>query len=78
MSNRITIGIVISNKANKTIIVKVTNKIAHKKYKKIISKTNKYHVHDEENLCKIGDIVQIQQTRPISKNKHWKFLNKIK
>lgn len=78
MSNKITTGVVISNKANKTIIVKVTNQVAHKKYSKTISKTNKYHAHDEENICKIGDIIQIQQTRPISKNKRWKFLSKIK
>ena len=69
---------VVSNKANKTITVKVTNKIAHKKYNKIISRTNKYYVHDADNVCKVGDIVQIQQTRPISKNKRWKFLDKIK
>ena len=78
MSNRITTGMVVSNKANKTITVKVTNKIAHKKYNKIISRTNKYYVHDADNVCKVGDIVQIQQTRPISKNKRWKFLDKIK
>lgn len=71
-------GKVISNKANKTITVIVKTKIPHKKYNKITAKSNKYYVHDEHNFCKIGDVVEIQQTRPISKNKRWKFINKIK
>lgn len=72
-----TIGTVISNKMEKTIIVAVKTKIAHKKYKKIITKTNKYYAHDEENKCKLGDLVKIQETRPISKNKRWKLISKI-
>lgn len=72
-----TIGKVISNKMHKTITVSVTTKIAHKKYNKIMSKTNKYYAHDENNICKIGDKVRIRETRPLSKNKHWILVNKI-
>ena len=71
MSNKETFGIVISNKMDKTIIVSVKKQISHKKYGKIIAKTNKYYVHDEHNTCKIGDIVNIIETRPLSKHKHW-------
>lgn len=71
------IGTVISNKMNKTITVVVTNKVAHKKYSKIITKTNKYYAHDENNECKIGDKVKIKEIRPLSKNKRWTLLNKI-
>nr|YP_009294590.1 ribosomal protein S17 [Asparagopsis taxiformis]AOM66073.1 ribosomal protein S17 [Asparagopsis taxiformis] len=72
-----TIGTVISNKMHKTITVSVTTKVAHKKYNKIMSKTNKYYAHDENNICKIGDKVRIRETRPLSKNKHWILVNKI-
>nr|YP_009257581.1 30S ribosomal protein S17 [Coeloseira compressa]ANH09664.1 30S ribosomal protein S17 [Coeloseira compressa] len=70
-------GIVTSNKMNKTITVVITNKISHKKYNKIISKTKKYYAHDENNQCQIGDTVKIQETKPISKKKRWKLLEKI-
>ena len=68
------IGTVISNKMNKTIIVAVNNKIAHKKYNKTIPKTKKFFVHDEYNQYKKGDIVKITLTRPLSKNKCWQVL----
>ena len=68
------IGKVISNKMNKTIIVAVNSKIAHKKYNKTIPKTKKFFVHDEYNRYKKGDIVKITLTRPLSKNKCWQVL----
>nr|QCI08960.1 ribosomal protein S17 [Wrangelia sp.] len=71
MTQKENFGIVVSNKMNKTIIVAVKKYIPHKKYGKFILRTNKYYAHDEENICNIGDIVQIQETRPLSKNKHW-------
>lgn len=71
------VGQVISNKMNKTVTVAVNSKISHKKYKKIISKTKKYYVHDENNKYKIGDLVKIKQTRPISKNKCWTVIEEI-
>nr|YP_009244014.1 ribosomal protein S17 [Sporolithon durum]AMK96256.1 ribosomal protein S17 [Sporolithon durum] len=77
MSTKEMIGTVISNKMNKTLTVAVIKKIAHKKYNKIISKTNKYYVHDEKNEFNIGDIIKIQGTRPLSKQKRWKAINKV-
>ena len=74
MTSKEIIGTVISNKMNKTIIVAVNNKIAHKKYSKTIPKTKKYFVHDEDNQYKTGDKVKIISTRPLSKHKCWKVL----
>lgn len=68
------IGKVISNKMDKTIIVAVNSKTAHKKYNKTIPKTKKFFVHDEYNQYKKGDIVKITLTRPLSKNKCWQVL----
>jgi small subunit ribosomal protein S17 len=64
-------GIVVSDKMQKTIVVAIETKITHKKYGKIISKTKKYKAHDENNECKLGDIVNIVETRPLSKTKRW-------
>lgn len=77
MSQKQTLGIVVSNQMNKTIIVAVKKQVSHKKYSKIITKTNKYYVHDENNKCQIGDKVKIEETRPLSKNKRWKLLELI-
>nr|YP_009297123.1 ribosomal protein S17 [Ceramium japonicum]AOM66466.1 ribosomal protein S17 [Ceramium japonicum] len=71
------LGIVIKNAMNKTVTVAVKQQTSHKKYKKIFIKTNKFYAHDELNECQIGDTVKIQETRPISKNKRWKIINKI-
>lgn len=78
MPTKQAIGIVISNRMNKTITVTINNKIAHKKYNKIITKTKKYYAHDQHNECQIGDTVKIQETKPISKNKCWTLLYKVK
>ena len=64
-------GTVVSDKMNKTIVVAIENKITHKKYGKVISKTKRYKVHDENNECNIGDSVIISETRPLSKTKRW-------
>jgi small subunit ribosomal protein S17 len=64
-------GIVVSDKMQKTIVVAIETKITHKKYGKIISKTKKYKAHDENNECKLGDIVNIIEARPLSKTKRW-------
>ena len=74
MASKEIVGTVISNKMNKTIIVAVNNKTAHKKYKKTLPKTKKYFVHDEHNQYKTGDIVTIILTRPLSRHKCWKVL----
>ena len=64
-------GVVISSNSNKTIVVEVTKRVKHKLYKKIIKRTKKYHVHDENNKFKKGDSITIQETKPISKLKSW-------
>ena len=69
MPKRILQGVVVSNKAEKTISVLVERKIMHPVYKKYIKRTKKYAVHDEKNICKIGEIVKIQENKPISKTK---------
>jgi small subunit ribosomal protein S17 len=68
-------GQVVSNKMDKTIIVAVNNKIAHKRYNKTVPQTKKYFVHDAYNTYKIGDIVKIQLTKPISKHKCWTVIS---
>nr|YP_010851070.1 ribosomal protein S17 [Aphanocladia stichidiosa]WGH14046.1 ribosomal protein S17 [Aphanocladia stichidiosa] len=78
MPNKETFGTVISNKMNKTITVMVKKPVAHKKYGKIMNRTNKYYVDDPLNECNIGDRVRIQETRPLSKNKCWKIVKLIK
>jgi len=65
------IGKVVSNKGDKTIVVKVSRKVSHPFYKKYITKSNKFHAHDEANSCNIGDVVKIVESRPISKLKTW-------
>ncbi len=67
-------GVVTSDKMDKTIVVKVTRFVEHKKYGKRIKKTKTYKAHDENNEKKIGDNVEIEETRPISKDKKFKVL----
>ena len=71
MPKRILTGTVVSSNTNKTIVVKVTRRVQHKLYKKIISQSKKYHAHDESNSFKVGDIVKIIESKPISKLKSW-------
>ena len=66
-------GVVTSNKMDKTIVVAVKWKEKHPIYGKFVNKTKKYHVHDEENTCGIGDTVRIMETRPLSKTKRWRL-----
>jgi small subunit ribosomal protein S17 len=66
------IGIVVSDKMQKTVVVKVSHLVKHTEYNKYIKRSMKYKAHDETNTCKIGDRVQIIETRPLSKDKHWK------
>lgn len=71
------VGKVVSNKMNKTIVVAVENTIRDRKFGKTISRTSKYKVHDENNKCHEGDIVRIEETRPLSKEKSWKLVSII-
>ena len=73
---RTLVGTVVSDKMDKSIVVKIERKVEHPMYRKIIKRTSKVHAHDEKNECKIGDTVQIRETRPISKMKSW-VLDKI-
>jgi small subunit ribosomal protein S17 len=66
-------GVVVSDKMDKTIVVAIENRVTHKRYGKIISKTKRYKVHDENNECQIGDSVIISETRPLSKTKRWRL-----
>ncbi|MEO8400632.1 MAG: 30S ribosomal protein S17 [Gammaproteobacteria bacterium] len=71
VSPRTVTGTVISNKMDKTIVVQVERKVKHPLYKKYMRKFSKMYAHDSENICKIGDVVQIKMSRPISKTKSW-------
>lgn len=71
MPKRILQGTVVATKSEKTISVSVVRKVMHPVYKKYIKKTKKYAAHDEENSCSVGQIVKIQENKPISKTKRW-------
>ncbi len=65
------VGLVVSDKMQKTVVVAVENRAPHPKYGKIVVRTRRYKAHDEENRCKVGDRVRIQETRPLSRTKRW-------
>ena len=71
------IGVVASNKMDKTITVKVERKVKHPIYGKFVKKTTKFMAHDEKNECSIGDTVRIMESRPLSKNKCWRLVEVI-
>ena len=71
------IGVVTSNKMEKSIIVSIERKVKHALYGKFLKKTSKFVAHDEENSCKEGDTVKIMETRPLSKNKNWRLIEII-
>ena len=67
-------GNVVSNKMNKTVVVAVERSVIHPIYKKVLRRVTKLKAHDEGNVCKVGDRVQLSETRPISKDKHWRVV----
>jgi small subunit ribosomal protein S17 len=71
-------GLVVSAKMDKSITVAVDRLVAHPLYKKVLRRTKKYHAHDAENTCNVGDVVRIQETRPLSKTKCWKLVEIVK
>ena len=77
MPKRILIGTIVSDKTDKTVVVKVERKVKHPLYGKIIRRSKKYHAHDEANTFKIGEIVRIEETAPISKLKTWKVIERV-
>ena len=74
MPKRILQGVVVSDKQDKTIVVKVERRYTHPVMKKTVRSSKKYHAHDETNACKAGDIVRIEEARPLSKLKRWVVL----
>ena len=72
------VGEVVSTKMNKTIVVKVDMKKAHPLYRRVITSSKRFHVHDEENKALLGDVVRIEETRPMSKLKRWRLLDIIR
>ena len=67
------LGTVHSSKMDKTIVVKITRKVPHKVYNKYVNQSKKYYAHDEKNLCNIGDVVLIEESKPLSKLKRWRI-----
>ena len=74
MPRRVLQGVVVSDKMEKTVVVKVERRIMHPLYKKFIRRTKKYAAHDETNTLKIGDIAKIRECRPLSKRKRWEVI----
>ena len=77
MPKRILIGTVVSDKTDKTVTVLVERKVKHPLYGKIIRRSKKYHAHDEDNAFKTGERVRIEETKPFSKTKTWKVLDRL-
>ena len=74
MSRRVLQGVVVGDKADKTVVVQVDRRIQHPLYKKFIRRSKKYLAHDEKNSRKVGDRVEIRECRPLSKSKHWEVV----
>jgi small subunit ribosomal protein S17 len=78
MTKKERIGIVVSNKADKTIVVAIQIRYQHEKYGKTLVKTKRYMAHDEENKCNAGDLVLIEEISPISRHKRWALKDVLK
>ena len=72
-----TVGVVVSDKMDKTVVVAIKTKVRHPLYGKMVNRTRKFKAHDEENSCGVGDTVKIMETRPISKDKRWRVVEII-
>ena len=73
-SRKVRVGKVVSDKMDKTVVVIVEDRVAHKVYKKIIGRTYRLKAHDENNECRVGDIVRVMETRPLSHDKRWRVV----
>lgn len=71
-------GEVVSNKADKTVVIAVRTRVKHPLYGKIINRTTKIMAHDEENTCGVGDVVRVAETRPLSKRKRWRYVETVR
>jgi len=76
-NRKVRLGTVVSDAPEKTVVVRVERRFAHPLYGKVITRSKKFHAHDEKNEYKVGDIVRIQETRPLSKLKRWRVLELI-
>jgi small subunit ribosomal protein S17 len=76
MPKRVLEGVVVSDKNDKTIVVKVERRLTHPVLKKTVRLSKKYHAHDEKNIAKVGDVVWIEETKPLSKQKRWLLVDK--
>ncbi|MDX1717339.1 MAG: 30S ribosomal protein S17 [Anderseniella sp.] len=77
MPKRVLQGVVVSDKNDKTIVVLVERRFTHPVMKKTVRRTKKYHAHDENNTAKAGDVVRIEECRPMSRSKTWMFVDKV-
>ena len=73
-SRKVRVGKVVSDKMDKTVVVAISDRIAHPLYKKIVGRTYKLKAHDENNTCGVGDTVKVMETRPLSKDKRWRVV----
>ena len=76
-SRKTRVGLVVSDKMDKTVVVAIADRVAHPLYKKIVDRTYKLKAHDENNECLIGDVVKVMETRPLSKDKRWRLVEII-
>jgi small subunit ribosomal protein S17 len=72
------VGEVVSSGAHKTIVVAVRTRVPHARYGKIVNRTATFMAHDEENVCSVGDVVRIVETRPLSKRKRWRYIETVR
>ena len=73
-SRKVRVGKVVSDKMDKTVVVAISDRVAHPLYKKIVGRTYKLKAHDEQNVCGVGDVVKVMETRPLSKDKRWRVV----
>ncbi len=78
MPRKVMEGVVVSNKMDKTVVVRVTRSSRHPLYGKVLRRTTKYMAHDEEGACKEGDVVRIEESRPISRLKRWRVIEVVR
>lgn len=77
MPKRVITGKVVSDKMQKTVVVAVESTVAHGRYKKLVKRTNTFKAHDEENTAREGDVVRIEESRPIAKDKSWRLVEVV-
>jgi small subunit ribosomal protein S17 len=75
---KVRVGQVVTAGADKTIVVAVRTRVQHARYGKIVKRTSKFMAHDEKNVCSVGDVVKIVETRPLSKRKRWRYVETIR